>query len=101
MGAWGPGLYQDDVTCDIKEEYRNWLKLTQSNKIATREVLKNNLCGDPEEDNLIWFALADIQWSYGRLTNKVKTKALNCLETGLDLERWNENKSQYNKRKKY
>lgn len=100
MGTWGPGLYQDDVTCDIKEEYRNWLKLTQSNEIATREVLKNNLCGDPEEDNLIWFALADTQWSYGRLTNKVKMEALKCLENGADLERWNENKSQYNKRKK-
>lgn len=35
MGPCGPGLYQDDITCDIKEEYRNWLRLTQSNKTAT------------------------------------------------------------------
>lgn len=100
MGTWGPGLYQDDITCDIKEEYRNWLRLTQSNKIATHEVLNNNLCGDSEEDNLIWLALADTQWSYGRLTDEVKVEALKCLENGVDLERWNENKNQYNKRKK-
>ena len=100
MGTWGPGLYQDDITCDIKEEYRNWLRLTQSNKIATHEVLNNNLCGDSEEDNLIWLALADTQLSYGRLTDEVKVEALKCLENGVDLERWNENKNQYNKRKK-
>ena len=53
MGTWGPGLYQDDITCDIKEEYRNWLRLTQSNKIATHEVLNNNLCGvqQQQKDN--------------------------------------------------
>lgn len=35
MGAWGTGLYQDDVTCDIKEDYLNRLRIGYTNIEAT------------------------------------------------------------------
>ena len=34
MGAWGTGLYQDDDTCDIKEEYLTYLRIGMSNEEA-------------------------------------------------------------------
>lgn len=99
MGTWGVGLYQDDVACDVRDDYRNWLRLTQSNEKATCEVLKNNLCGDDEEDNIVWFALADVQWKYGRLMDDVKMEALRRIDNGNELKRWEDNQTQYKERK--
>lgn len=102
MGAWGPGLYQDDVTCDVKDEYINRLRVGYSNNKATEELIKCNISYIEDEDDspLFWFALADTQWRYGRLSPKVKEEALNFIKKGNDLERWKEeNPKQYLKRK--
>ena len=101
MGAWGVGLYQDDVTCDIKEDYVNWLKIGYSKEEATEAMLERNsdFLDDEEDADLFWFALADIEWKYGRLLPEVKKEALKRIESGRDLERWEENGKQYEKRR--
>lgn len=103
MGAWGAGLYQDDVTCDIREDYLDRLRIGYTNIEATNEVIEWNI-GSLEEDDedipLFWFALADTQWKYGRLLPDVKEQAIKYIDEGKDLERWIENKKEYPKRKK-
>ena len=102
MGAWGTGLYQDDDTCDIKEEYLTYLRIGMSNEEALEELIECNeeLIEDEEIGPLFWLALADTQWKYGRLTAEVKEKALEVINSGKDLERWEEDKKLYAKRKK-
>ena len=102
MGAWGTGLYQDDDTCDIKEEYLTYLRIGMSNEEALEELMECNedLIEDEEIGPLFWLALADTQWKYGRLTNEVKEKALEVINSGKDLERWEEDNKLYEKRKK-
>ena len=39
MGTWGTGIYQDDLTCEIKEEYLNRLRVGMSNHEAFCQVL--------------------------------------------------------------
>ncbi len=34
MGTWGPGLYSDDVACDVKEYYMNCLREEMSGEEA-------------------------------------------------------------------
>ena len=101
MGAWGVGLYQDDVTCDIKEEYLDRLRLGFTNMEATIDVINSNMdyIADEEDGPLFWFALAETQWKYGRLLPEVKEEALKCIDSGTDLERWKDNKKMYEKRK--
>ncbi len=101
MGAWGPGLYQDDVTLDVKDEYLNWLRIGKTNEEATIEVINRNLdfIQDEYDGPLFWFALADTQWKYGRLLPEIKEQALKCIENGTDLQRWSEDQKQYRKRK--
>lgn len=101
MGAWGTGLYQDDVTCDIRDDYLNRLRIGYSNVEATKEVIERNIdfIDDEEDGPLFWFALADTQWKYRRLLPEVKKQAIKHIEEGKNLERWEENKSQYKKRK--
>ena len=74
MGTWGTGLYQDDTTCDIKEEYLNLLKIGKEPKEAMEEMIINweECIEDVEEGPLFWFALAETQWKYGLLDEKVK-----------------------------
>ena len=102
MGAWGTGLYQDDDTCDIKEEYLTYLRIGMSNEEALEELIECNeeLIEDEEIGPLFWLALADTQWKYGRLTKEVKEKALEVINSGKDLERWEKDKKLYEKRKK-
>ncbi len=92
MGAWGTGLYQDDTTCDIKDEYITYLQIGMTNEEATKKVIEENewCFEDEEEGALLWFALADTQWKYGRLIDEVKQKAIECIDSGIDLEKWKE-----------
>lgn len=92
MGAWGTSLYANDTTCDIRGDYVDKLKSGKSNEEATKELIEQNkeIEGDFEEEPLFWFALADIQWNYGRLLPEVKEKALFFLEKEKELERWRE-----------
>lgn len=101
MGAWGVKLYQDDVTCDVRDEYIDWLKVESDNVKVTQTVIDKNMdfIEDEEDGPLFWFALADTQWKYGRLLPEVKEKAIKCINEGRDLERWKENEKQYQKRK--
>lgn len=101
MGTWGTGLYQDDTTCDVKEEYLNLLKIGTEPKEAMEEMIINweDCIEDVEEGPLFWFALAETQWKYGLLDEKVKEIALQYIEEGIDLERWEEDQKLYTKRK--
>lgn len=103
MGAWGTGLYQDDDTCDIKEEYLNYLRIGKTNEEALQEVISDNkeMIKDDEIGPLFWLALADTQWKYGRLTNDIRDRALEVIDSGKDLERWKEDKKLFQKRKKF
>ena len=102
MGAWGVGLYQDDVTCDVRSDYVNRLKVGLSNIDATKDLIELNsdFIEDPDDGPLFWLALADTQWKYGRLLPEIKEIALEYIRSGTDLEKWKENKKQYEKRKK-
>lgn len=41
MGAWGSGLYSDDVTCDVKDEYIKYLREGKANEEATEDILES------------------------------------------------------------
>ena len=103
MGIWGCGLYQDDVTCDVKSDYLNWLRVGKTNEEATELMLEyyEDYIDDEDDAPPFWFALADTQWKYGRLHPKVKKEALRYLKLGTNLERWKEeNPKLFPKRKK-
>ncbi len=92
MGAWGTSLYENDTTCDIRDDYIDKLKRGRSNEEATNELIcqYREIKGDVEEEPLFWYALADTQWEYGRLLPEVKAKALLFLGRKEELERWKE-----------
>ena len=101
MGAWGANLYQDDVALDIKDEYKDNLRRGKTNEEAMQEIIDKyqELLEDEEDRGVFWLALADTQWNLGRLDEQVKKQALEIIELGTDLKRWEINEKLYNKRK--
>lgn len=90
MGAWGAGLYSDDTTCDVRDDYIQHLKHGLSHGEACQKVLGRHAArlGEPEVACLAYFALADTAWKYGRLDETLKDKALSLLRAGGDLFVW-------------
>lgn len=90
MGAWGTALYSDDTTCDVRDDYVNYLKRGLSDSEALSTVL--NRFGDLLENReiacLVYFALSDTAWKYGRLDSNIRQRALNLIEQGGDIFVW-------------
>ena len=89
MGAWGPGLYQDDVALDVRDYYKDQLHRGKEGEQITQELIEQNsdMLEDPDDGPVFWFALADVQWKMGRLEDMVKKNALNIIEGNVDLKR--------------
>jgi len=100
MGAWGTALYSDDVAMDIRGLYKELLGEGYSNEIVTKALVRicKEQIEDEEDGPVFWLALADIQWKCGRLMDEVKKLAIEVIDSGMNLERWKENKSDYKKR---
>jgi hypothetical protein len=90
MGAWGPKLYQDDVAQDVRDEYKELLKIGLSNEEATKKLINDNkgLIDDVDDGPIFWFALADTQWKLGRLLPEVKDKAIQYIQDGEHVKTW-------------
>lgn len=92
MGTWGPGLYQNDVSDDIKAGFIDKCKRGHTIEEATEIFIEEfaNEIEDEDDAPNFWFALADIQWKYGKLLPKVKENALYHIRNELKKETYNE-----------
>lgn len=78
MGAWGPGLFSDDVACDVKEYYMNCLREEMSADEAEAAVVSyfGDELADSDDGPVVVLALADTAWRVGRLSEKLKEAAI-------------------------
>lgn len=51
MGAWGPGLYQDDVALDVRDYYKDQLHRGKEGEQITQELIAQNsdILEDPDD----------------------------------------------------
>jgi hypothetical protein len=100
MGAWGAGIFQNDVSEDLKSDYVKKLKLGKTDEEALNEIIEDykDMTDDPDDEIDFWFALSLIMHKYGRLTDFVKDKTLSIIESGSDIERWQDNKTELKRR---
>ena len=94
MGAWGTGLYQNDLGIEVKNDYKNKLREGKSEEVVYKEILQEyeSLIVDEDDKFDIWFALADTMWNLGRLNNDVKEKVIyligqECIEKKWHLQK--------------
>lgn len=94
MGTWDTGLYQNDLSLDVKDDYIMKLKQGKSDEEALREILSEYKEESEDIDckHDYYLALADTMWKKGRLTEEIRIKALQMIEEDKVSERWQSEK---------
>ena len=90
MAAWGTAIFADNVACDVKDDFRNFLANAQSLDLATDAIVESYGArfDDISTDTAFWLGLALTQCRIGRLDLRVKDAALQIIDRGLDLKNW-------------
>ena len=90
MGSWGVAIFSDDLAEDVRLAYREQLEKGKTGPEATDQVLHDMvaIADDVEEGPVFWFALAATQARLGRLEDRVRQAALQAIDAGTDLRRW-------------
>lgn len=91
MGAWGTGIFEDDVAADVRGEWEDAVGSGSSVSDATA-VLIDGLGADfiPDEDDgpVFWIALAALQLEAAEVTPDVAARAVEAIPA--NLSRWRE-----------
>jgi hypothetical protein len=90
MGTWGTGIFDDDTACDVRGHYRRALRAGVPGPEATDQLLRAYAPGPDPFDTPIWLGLAATQTKLGRLEERVKTTALEVIDSGANLAAWAE-----------
>src|SRR2546422_5211981 len=90
MGTWGFGIFENDVALDVQLEYEGAIEEGATDKEATDWVLEEfeEDMEDPEDVVQVWLALAPVQLERKAVQTTVRRKALEIIERGADLGRW-------------
>lgn len=90
MGAWGAGILQNDAISDITYEYKTLLAYdvdcNQAFDVIKKAYLDDYTASD-EEDSF-WYAIAHVNWLYGRKDDYVLKKTLELIDDEKYMEVW-------------
>jgi hypothetical protein len=98
MGTWGVKLYENDDACDARDTWLTALRQGASASEAMAETLK---VFGKDDAPLVWVALADTQWTWGRLDARVLKRARKAIAAGGDLELWDDPKDRAARRRMF
>jgi hypothetical protein len=93
MGTWGYGIFEDDITSDIKGDLEDYLDEGLTIDEATERILEEYEEFIEEDDDVgpnVYLALASLQIEHDSLDDNIKIKALEIIENGVGLEGWEE-----------
>lgn len=100
MGAWGPGIFSDDVACDVRDTYKELLEDQLTDADATARTLErfSEELDDVDDGPVLWIALALTQSRLGRLTTDIRDAALAALDGDAVVQPWRDVPKQLVKR---
>jgi hypothetical protein len=90
MGASSTALFSDDVACDVRDECIELLSTgADPSEVATALIRTwSDSIEDADDGPVFWLALAATQWKYGCLSAEVRARAIEVIDGGSDLKRW-------------
>src|SRR3954471_12155350 len=88
MGAWGPGIFSNDLAADARAEWRDALIAGEDPPDASARILSEYSAALDETE--FWTGLAAAQHETGHLQPAVRDRALAIIEAGGDIEDWEE-----------
>lgn len=90
MGTSGAALFADDTACDVHDEFVELLASGVDAAKATETLINSwgDAVTDVDDGPVFWLALAATQWKYGCLDAAVRACAIDVIDRGTDLARW-------------
>jgi hypothetical protein len=90
MGAWGVGVFANDVAADVRGAWRDAVLEGADAEDATRQLIDgfSDALADEDDAPLFWIALAAAQMETGRLQPEIRDHALSIIASGGDVARW-------------
>jgi hypothetical protein len=104
MGAWGTPIFSDDTAADTRDAFTDFIADGLTPAAATDRLIAESVdfLADEDDAGVFWLALAATQWKLGRLVDSVRDRAIEIIDSGTDLRRWQENpKAEINQRTKH
>lgn len=91
MGTWGAGINSSDTAQDLKDEY--YAAFSYYDVPTALAKLDEYVRKDfDESDEIEWcayyYSLADFMWKKGILTNEVRAKAVEMVESDYGIQEW-------------
>jgi hypothetical protein len=90
LGAWGPGVLEDDLSLDVYEEFIRAFQNHATAKDIEKLLYaswKTSVIGTDEEINF-WLGMAQAEWECGVLTKRVLSKVRSCIDSRMDAHLW-------------
>jgi hypothetical protein len=90
MGAWGNGVWQDDVAHDVILRFDELLAKGRTPGEAVQEILLDPPWGwgDQDDDAVQVLALAALALRHGALGPTLRNQAISMIDSGDPLDRW-------------
>ncbi len=91
MGTWGPTLYANDISSDVRDMCNEVYPLIgiEAGTALIQKEYADIINGEVDNDYVnFWLALADWQWKHGILIDEIKETAIRLLETHAGIEEW-------------
>lgn len=101
MSTWSTGLYDSDTSSEVKDFYIECLQNQMDSLKAENAVIQHFSSELSDEDDRIQviLALANMEWDYGRLSDKIRNEALQIINDGADVLQWNEVDERFGKKR--
>ena len=104
MGTWNASINGNDTAQDLKSEYQAAFFYNDVETALAKidAYVRNDFNeSDEEEWTSYYYSLADFMWKHGILTDEVRNRAVEMIDSGFGLNVWaNEGKRVLNQRKK-
>jgi hypothetical protein len=91
MGAWGTGVFEDDVAADVRGEWEDAIESGSSVPDATAALIDGlgaDFIPDQDDGPVFWIALAALQLEAAEITPEVAARAVEAIPA--NLSRWRE-----------
>jgi hypothetical protein len=92
MGSWSTGVFGNDLSSGVREEYRALLEDGTTDAEALQKVLRSfdHAVDDPDNGTCFWTGLAAAQMELGRLDSAVRDRTVAVIDAGGDLHMWDD-----------
>lgn len=102
MGIWGPGLYDNDCTADVRESVQCYMEQGIAPHLIKEKIVADyaELFMDSEDGPLVKLALAEQLLLIGALDENDRKATLSYLQDGGDLLHWQSHPDVYELREK-